>query len=84
MGYGGADAWGMASKILSLLVLAAAALLLPCAGHAQSRAVINVSVTVVNTCFFGQTARCALPGTTVVAMPAPTSRPDGKTVVLHL
>ncbi|QJW83743.1 hypothetical protein HK414_06055 [Ramlibacter terrae] len=35
----------------------------PLAQAAQQRGLMPVSVTVVNTCFFGQQARCHLPGT---------------------
>ncbi|MES2973005.1 MAG: hypothetical protein V4757_05330 [Pseudomonadota bacterium] len=37
---------------------------------AQNRAVMQVSVTVVNTCQFGHVNSCALPGTRIVAAAA--------------
>ena len=48
----------MLSRALLVLAIAAAA---PLAQAQQRHGVMRVSVTVVNTCFFGQQARCRTP-----------------------
>lgn len=54
---------GMVRAVLCMLVIAAVAPL----AHAQGRGVMAVTTTVVNTCVFGQQARCLLRGTSLVS-----------------
>ncbi|RYY96440.1 MAG: hypothetical protein EOO24_21185 [Comamonadaceae bacterium] len=62
----------MSSRLAVLLVLAACA---PLAQAEGGRATMAVSATVVNTCFFGQQARCHLAGTSVRVQ---SERPAGE------
>jgi hypothetical protein len=62
----------MRSLLFSFLVLAVAVLAGGDARAQQASALMQVSAQVVNTCHFGATTRCVLPGTRIVsAAPAP-------------
>ena len=54
-------------RLILPLVCGLSAVLACLPAAAQNRAIMQVSVTVVNTCQFGAVNSCALPGTRIVA-----------------
>ena len=65
---------GFLTVCLLLLPAFAAAPAYAAAPGGGPSAVMLVSATVVNTCHFGRTASCALPGTSLLAGTAPVER----------